>query len=325
MDTASPQLSIVVAVYNEDPRNLGKLLQRVEAALRPVGVSYEVVFVDDGSKAVTQQALRKFAGDHDHVKLVVLSRNFGQQAAISAGIDHSLGDAVVNIDSDCQDPPEMIPPMIEQWRKGYDVVYAQRVARSDRIGKRFFAHLFYRLLSSISSVSIPQDTGDFRLIDRKVVNALKALPEKRRFLRGLIPWLGFRQIGIPIQRDSREIGTSSYTIRKLVQLAADGILSFSYVPLYAVLIVGGVLLCASSVACAVWALSSVGIMHVHFNISNAGLLMAILMLAGVQLICTGVAVLYMSKILDEARGRPTYIVTERIGFGESDEGKRMWF
>ncbi|MBK7841136.1 MAG: glycosyltransferase family 2 protein [Candidatus Obscuribacter sp.] len=174
-------LSVIVAVYNEDPRNLMSVVERLDAIIKPTAVNYELVFVNDGSRPPTTNALRQIAAEFEHVKLVELSRNFGQQAAITCGLDHSEGLAVVNIDSDLQDPPELIPVMMQKWKEGYDVVYAQRSTRRDRFSKRFSAYLFYRFLGAISSVDIPQDTGDYRLMDRRVVDALASLPEKTRF------------------------------------------------------------------------------------------------------------------------------------------------
>lgn len=302
-----PDISIIVAVYNEDPRNLFTLIERVREALRPTGMTHEVIFVNDGSREKTSSALRKLAADFDHVKLLELSRNFGQQAAISAGLDHSDGSAVVNIDSDLQDPPELIPEMIKRWKEGFDVVYAQRSTRRDRFGKRFSAYLFYRLLGSISSVEIPWDTGDFRLMDRKVIAALQSLPEKTRFLRGMIPWLGFKQIGIPINRDAREVGESTYTLRKLIQLALDGILSFSSAPLYALPPLGGILV-------ALGVISFVAALLIPSELQHVILIGALLaVFTGVQIACTGVVAVYVSKALDESRGRPTYIVAARLG------------
>lgn len=306
----SVDLSVVVAVYNEDPRNLSHLLDRLRDCLTPTGVSYEVVFVNDGSRQPTSEALYRIADQFDHVKLVVLSRNFGQQAAISAGFDHSEGDAIVNIDSDCQDPPELIPQMVKLWKEGYDVVYAQRAARRDRFAKRFSAFLFYRVLGALSTVDIPWDTGDFRLIDRKVLDALSRMPEKSRFLRGQIPWLGFRQIGIPIARGAREIGESTYTLRKLLQLAMDGLLGFSVSPLYSIPMVGALMTVgglAGLVACGTAAMLGNAI-HVALWVASL-----VLFAAGLQTVCLGVVSVYLSKVLDEVRGRPTYVVAERMG------------
>lgn len=305
------ELSIVVAVYNEDPRNLLHLLERLWKAISPTGMSYEVVFVNDGSGIKTSSALKQIAGEVDYVKLVMLSRNFGQQAAITAGFDHAVGQAVVNIDSDLQDPPELIPQMIQKWRDGFDVVYATRSTRRDRFGKRLPAFLFYRLLGAISSVDIPWDTGDFRLLDRKVVEALKSMPERTRFLRGMIPWLGFKQVGIPIDRDAREMGESTYTIKKLLILALDGILSFSSAPLYLVSMIGAVLFGIGFVGLLLW-LALAGI-NQSALLDPAFVTLAIMTFAGLQILCSGIVAVYLGKVLDEVRARPTYLVAERLG------------
>ncbi|HEY9778045.1 MAG TPA: glycosyltransferase family 2 protein [Planktothrix sp.] len=303
-------LSVVVAVYNEDPRNLLRLLERLWKVISAENLSYEVIFVNDGSREEACKALRQIADEVDYVKLIELSRNFGQQAAISAGIDHADGRAVINIDSDLQDPPELIPAMVAKWREGYDVVYAQRSTRRDRVSKRFSAYLFYRLLGSVSSVKIPWDTGDYRLIDRKVINELRALPEKTRFLRGLIPWLGFKQIGIPIDRDAREVGESAYTLRKLLSLALDGLLSFSLMPLFAVSVVGAVFV-ALSVLFGALALFAPNLLQLNM----AGLIATVAFFGGVQILCVGCVAAYIAKAAEEIRARPTYIVSERLGLG----------
>lgn len=306
---ATPDLSVVVAVYNEDPRNLIRLLKRLEEVLLAVSIKYEVVFVNDGSAERTTRALRDIAGEFPYVKLINLSRNFGQQAAITAGLDNSDGRAVVNIDSDMQDPPELIPQMMELWRRGYDVVYATRSTRKDSVPKRLSAYLFYRLLSSVSAVDIPRDTGDFRLIDRKVVDALRRMPEKKRFLRGLVPWLGFKQVGIAVDRGAREIGESTYTIKKLLRLAFDGILSFSVAPLF-LIPVAGAILCALGLLtlAAAFAVAAPAQPYV-FVVS------AMLILSGVQVLAVGLVAVYLSTALEEVRGRPTYLVQEKLGKG----------
>jgi len=304
------ELSVVVAVYNEDPRNLLGVVDRLDTVIAPLALSHEIVFVNDGSQPATSEALRRLAMEFDHVKLVELSRNFGQQAAITAGLDHACGQAVVNIDSDLQDPPELIADMVTLWRQGYEVIYAQRSTRRDRLSKRFSAFIFYRLLGLVSSVKIPWDTGDYRLIDRKVVEALDSLPEKTRFLRGMVPWLGFKQIGIPIDRGAREVGASAYTLRKLLQLAADGLLAFSVAPLYLIALLG-VLLVLAATLMAGGALVGLG-GGAHLVPSPSGLIL--LAVSGVQIFCTGLVGIYVSRILEEVRGRPTYIVSRRIGF-----------
>jgi glycosyltransferase involved in cell wall biosynthesis len=306
----SVDLSVVVAVYNEDPRNLSHLLDRLQECLTPTGLSYEVVFVNDGSRQATSEALYVIADQYDYVKLVVLSRNFGQQAAISAGFDHSEGDAIVNLDSDCQDPPELIPQMVKLWKEGYDVVYAQRSTRRDRFAKKFSAFMFYRILGALSTVDIPWDTGDFRLMDRKVLEALQGMPEKSRFLRGQIPWLGFRTVGIPIERGAREIGESTYTLRKLLTLALDGLLGFSVSPLYFIPIVGGLL-----TAIGIVGLIGCGVAAALGNVIHMALWVAsiVFFAIGLHTVCLGVVAVYLAKVLDEVRARPTYVVAERMG------------
>ncbi|HEY9676705.1 MAG TPA: glycosyltransferase family 2 protein [Drouetiella sp.] len=305
-------LSIIVAVYNEDPRNLSLLLDRLRTVITGDGLTYEVVFVNDGSRAPTSKALRDLAGQHDYVKLIELSRNFGQQAAITAGIDHAEGQAVINLDSDLQDPPELIPEMVKRWRDGYDVVYAQRSSRKDKLGKRLPAYIFYRILGSVSSVHIPWDTGDFRLMDRKVCNELRNLPERSRFLRGLIPWLGFRQIGIAIDRDAREVGETAYTLKKLINLALDGLLAFSVAPLYVVPPIGGIMFGVGLLLMLVWAVTHTSSL---LQLDSAFVIASIVAIAGIQILCTGFVAIYLAKVLDEVRGRPTYVVGERLGLG----------
>ncbi len=310
---ANIDLSVIVAVYNEHPDNLLRLLDRLKQVLTPHSLSYEVVFVNDGSKAETSKALQRIAFETPNVKLIALSRNFGQQAAISAGLDHASGRAIVNIDSDLQDPPELIPEMMKYWRAGYDIVYAQRSSRRDRVFKRLTAFLFYRLLTSISSVAIPRDTGDFRLVDQRVVRALNQMPEKTRFLRGQIPWLGFKQICIPIDRGAREVGESTYTIKKLLQLAMDGLLAFSSAPLHLISPAGGVMMAVGLLGLIAWACFKGGAIA---TLDNTALVCIGSLLTGVQLVAVGIVAVYLSKVLDEVRGRPTYIVGELVQNGK---------
>ncbi|MBS1989157.1 MAG: glycosyltransferase family 2 protein [Cyanobacteria bacterium SZAS LIN-3] len=311
MSGASLDLSVIVAVYNEDPRNLTALINKLAEVLVPTGLKYEVVFVNDGSRAPTSDALRVLACENDGIKLIELSRNFGQQAAITCGLDHSEGLAVVNIDSDLQDPPDLIPEMVALWKQGYDVVYATRSTRRDRFAKRFSAHVFYRILAAVSTVEIPRDTGDFRLMDRKVLEALASLPEKTRFLRGMIPWLGFKQCGIAIDRGAREMGESTYTLKKLITLSLDGLLAFSVAPLYFVASLGLGLIAIGALAL----IASLLFLAGAAAQPQAVLVSCLALFAGIQIACTGVVAIYLSKVLDEARARPTYIVGNRIGRG----------
>lgn len=303
-------LSVVVAVYNEHPKNLVLLLERLYQVFSPLDISYEVVFVNDGSRAETSKALIQLAKEVENVKLVVLSRNFGQQAAISAGLDHTEGRAIVNIDSDLQDPPELIPDMIKYWRAGYDVVYAQRSSRRDRITKRLSAYLFYRVLGAVSTIQIPWDTGDFRLMDRRVIEALNRMPEKTRFLRGQIPWLGFKQIGIPINRGAREVGESTYTLKKLLSLAMDGLLAFSSAPLLVLPAVGLTIMAIGVVGLIAWCAIHTSLAQTIDTMLAVSSICALF--AGVQVVCAGMISVYLSKVLDEVRARPTYIVADYI-------------
>lgn len=319
---AKIDLSVVVAVYNEHPDNLLRLIERLTQVISPLAITWEIVFVNDGSRAPTSQALQQLARQFKNVKLLVLSRNFGQQAAISAGLDHAQGRAIVNIDSDLQDPPELIPEMLKLWREGYDVVYAQRSTRRDRFLKRFSAFLFYRILAAVSSVEIPWDTGDFRLIDHRIVQVLNQLPEKTRFLRGQIPWLGFKQIGIPINRGAREVGESTYTLKKLLQLALDGLLALSSAPLLLVPTAGAIIFGCGALGLLAWLCTRAGM---PVALDNTGLLACCTMLTGIQIVGLGLVSVYLARVLDEVRGRPTYIVGERIENGKRypDEDREL--
>ncbi|CAN5496840.1 glycosyltransferase family 2 protein [soil metagenome] len=310
-----PDISFTIAVFNEDPENLNLLARRLAEVAISQELTYELIFINDGSRKPASDALRLLASSYDCVKLIELSRNFGQQAAITAGLKHSTGRVVVNLDSDLQDPPEIIIQMLEKWRDGYDVVYAQRSTRKDSFLKRFSAFLFYRLLGKISTVSIPPDTGDFRLMDRKVVTALVAMPERTRFIRGLIPWLGFRQIPIAIDRDAREAGKSGYTLSKLLKLAFDGLLSFSMAPLFLVPCIGLTVTAVGLLLIAIWMHSLV---DQRFAIDGTAIVGFGALAAGLQILATGTIAIYLSKVLDEVRGRPIYVVSQKIGnFGES--------
>ncbi len=301
-------LSIVVAVYNESPYNLQSLVERLGKVLGPLDIAYEVVFVNDGSKEDTSNCLNELCQQNDYLKLINLSRNFGQQAAISAGINFSSGQAIVNIDSDLQDPPELIPDMVKLWRRGFDVVYAKRSSRKDRLLKRITAFIFYRVMAVLSNIEIPQDTGEFRLIDQRVAKALQLLPERTRYLRGLIPWLGFKQTTIPINRNARHHGESTYTLRKLVILALDGILCFSYAPLYAVAIIGIItILCALTIP-SVWLIVTAKHLPLVTWLCSLGVF-----LFGLQFLFLGIVGLYIARIFDEVRARPVYVVSELTG------------
>jgi polyisoprenyl-phosphate glycosyltransferase len=302
-------LSVVVPVYNEE-ETLPELYQRLNAAL---GAEWhELVFVDDGSRDGSWAALRLFADADPRVRLVRLSRNWGHQAAITAGLDAARGDAVVVMDGDLQDPPELIPQLLARWREGYDVVYAVRTERAGESPfKRATASLYYRLLGRLSGSGIPADAGDFRLMSRRVVDALAAMPERARFLRGMTSWVGFRQTGVEYRREARYAGESKYPLRKMLRFALDGITSFSTVPVRLVAWLGFALV-GFCLAVLGWAL------YTRFFTSEAtpgwtSLLVVVLLLGGVQLLSLGIIGQYVARIFDESKQRPLYFVAEEIG------------
>ncbi|CAN5673599.1 glycosyltransferase family 2 protein [soil metagenome] len=305
----APELSVIVPVYNEVPDNLSFLLKRLEQVLSPLLIFYEVIFVDDGSQPATNTELRSLAEKFDYVKLVVLSRNFGELAAICAGLDHSTGNATINMDSDLQDPPELIPTMLQYWRDGYDVVFTRQASRKESLIRQFFAFAFYRVLNNVSSVKIPADAGEFRLLSRRAVNAVCAAPEKAKFLRGLVPWVGFKQVVIPFDRDGRVIGESSYTVGKLLQLAIDGLVSFNMLPLYFVPLLGTTAMFLGFAGLIWFLIFPQIILGVQ-----ATFVMFLILALGVQVMCTGILAVYLVEVLREVRGRPTYIVADALGW-----------
>lgn len=310
---AEPVLSVVVPLFNEH-ENLPELYRRLVAAMDAIGEPYELLFVNDGSRDATPAMLDLLALTDGRVTALHLSRNFGHQPAVSAGIDHARGRAVAVMDGDLQDPPEVLAQFVESWRSGSDVVYAIRRNRKEGPLKRLGYFAFYRILRSVADVSIPLDSGDFCLMDRKVVDQLKALPERVRFVRGLRTFVGFRQVGIEYERDARAAGQSKYTFRKLAGLAVDGILNHSGYPLRLVTYLG--LLAATAAALlASWA--------VYDAISNqstprgwASLIVVMLFLGAIQLVSLGVVGEYVRRIFLEVKGRPTYIVARRMMSGE---------
>jgi dolichol-phosphate mannosyltransferase len=307
-----PCLSIIIPVYNEEP-TLPELHRRVTAAVQGFGVSYELLFVNDGSRDRSGAILRELALEDPHLRVIDFARNFGHQIAITAGMDHASGEAVVVIDADLQDPPEVIGQMLEKWREGYDVVYAVREKREgDTVFKRATAALFYRLLRRITNVDIPLDTGDFRLMSRRAIEAMKLFRERNRFVRGLVSWIGFRQTGITFVRHERFAGETKYPLKKMIRFALDGIVSFSYLPLQLATFFGFV---AS-------ALSFLGILWVVYlrlftsqTITGwASMMVIVLFLGGVQMITLGVVGEYIGRIYDEVKRRPLYLIQELVGF-----------
>ncbi|NLN47210.1 MAG: glycosyltransferase family 2 protein [Clostridiaceae bacterium] len=307
-----PVVSVVLPVYNEE-EVLPETLRRLTAALESVGEPFEVVVVNDGSRDGTMRIVREVCAADPRFKLVSFSRNFGHQTAITAGMDHSSGQAIVVIDADLQDPPEVIAELVSRWREGYEVVYARRIERKGETAfKRRTARLYYRLLRGLTTVDIPVDTGDFRLIDAKVRDALLAVPEHNRYVRGLVSWLGFRQTFVPYVREKRFAGVTKYPLRKMIRLAADGITSFSYKPLKAGIAIG-VALSVFALLFALFIFVSRLAGWVFMEPGWASLMCVMLFFFGVVLIMLGVIGEYIARIFEEVKGRPLYIVSERIG------------
>jgi dolichol-phosphate mannosyltransferase len=300
-------LSVVAPLFNEEG-NVAELVRRLRAAADGASVDgYELVFVDDGSRDRTLELLRTYAAVDPRIVVVQLSRNFGHQLAATAGLDIARGDVVVLIDADLQDPPELIPAMVERWRAGFDVVYAvRRTRKGESAFKRLTARAFYRITRRLTKVAIPVDTGDFRLMSRRVVDALKSIRERHRFIRGLVSWVGFPQTSIEYDRDARFSGESKYPVSKMLRFAIDGITSFSDIPLRFASYFGFIV---SAVAFVV-AISEILIrIFTGYNLPGyTSLIFAILFLGGVQLIGIGILGEYIGRIYEEIKGRPLYVI-----------------
>jgi dolichol-phosphate mannosyltransferase len=303
----APEISLVVPLFNEQ-ENITELYRRVSRAMQRFGVRYELVLVNDGSGDATPSLADALQAADPRVVVVHLSRNFGHQAAISAGIDQACGRAVVLMDGDLQDPPEVLDQFIRAWRDGSEVVYAVRTKRKEGLVKRACYALFYRLLRSISDLDLPLDSGDFCLMDRKVVDALKALPERQRFVRGLRAFVGFRQSGLRYERDGRHAGRPKYTFRGLFRLAVDGLVSFSGFPLALVTRLG-LATGALAVVLTVWVLSA-ALWRQTAPEGWSALLLVLLYLGAAQLLSLGILAEYLRRIFLETKGRPTYVVRE---------------
>jgi len=308
-----PVLSIVVPLYNEEG-NVEQLLARTAgiAERLPDKPSYEIVLVDDGSTDATAAVVRDAMKRRPHVVLVRLSRNFGHQLAATAGIEIATGDAIVLMDGDLQDPPELIEPFLDKWREGYDVVYAvRRTRKGESAFKLWTAGAFYRLVKRLTNVSIPVDTGDFRLMSRRVAEALRRSPERHRFLRGMVSWVGYNQTGILYDRDERYSGTTKYPLSKMIRFAVDGITSFSDVPLRFASYFGF----AVSAIAFIYALVVVIAKLLRLNPPAytqgwASTIVAVVFLGGVQLISLGIIGEYLARVYDQVKGRPLYLIDD---------------
>ncbi len=302
------RLSLIVPVYCEE-EVLPMACPRMKAALERTGYDYEIIFVNDGSRDGTMKVLRSMAAADERVKVLSFSRNFGHQLAVTAGMDEARGDALIIIDADLQDPPELIPDMVKLWEQGADIVYGKRKKREgETFFKKFTAACYYRLLTSMSAYPIPLDTGDFRLIGRNVAEVFLRMREHGRFLRGMSAWMGFESVPLEYVRQERAAGKTHYTLKKMLKLAIDGITGFSVKPLTLPLILGGavtglsllgflaVLICALSVGAAAWLWALCGVC----------------LLQGLVLLCLGIQGAYVGRIFEESKGRPLYVVAEKL-------------
>ena len=306
------KISVVIPVYNEE-EILKTSYTKVKYILENIDrYDYEIIFIDDGSTDRTLEILEEISAENKNIKIISFSRNFGQEAALTAGLKYTSGDAIVIIDADLQDPPELIPEMIKLWEDGNDVIYGKRKKRKgESTFKLLTAKMFYKTLNSLSDVEIPKDTGDFRLVDRKVIDVINEMPEHNKFLRGLFSWVGFKQYGYDYKRDERLGGKTKYPFKKMWKLATDGIISFSTKPLK---IVGslGILTIILSIAILIYSLISYSLKLNNLTPGWTSIMVAITLFSGVQLLSIWIISEYISRIYDETRKRPQYIIDKKI-------------
>ena len=307
----NPLISLVIPMFNEE-ENIRELYERSKKTLETIG-SHEIIFVNDGSRDRTLEKILELADKDKNVKIIDFSRNFGHQTAITAGMDNSQGEAVVIMDGDLQDTPETILELVKKWKEGYEVVYAKRRTRKDSFFKRATAYAFYRIIKKIANIDITEDTGDFCLLDKKVIDALKKIKEHSRFVRGLTSWVGFKKGIILFDREERKRGNTNYPLKKMLKFAYDGITSFSYFPLKMATYLG----VSSAFMGFIW-----GIYAIYQKIYNpettvqgwTTVVVAIFFLGGIQLIVLGMIGEYVGRIYTEAQNRPPYIVRQKINF-----------
>ncbi len=316
-----PTFSVVIPVFNE-AESITEFHRRLSVMTRKAGDTWEFIFINDGSTDASPQLIKQFAHADKRVRVIDFVRNFGHQIAVTAGLDIAQGRAVIVIDADLQDPPEVIPELIGKWREGNEVVYA---VRSEREGetwiKEMTAKLFYRVIFQITDIKIPLDTGDFRLLDEKVVSVMRQMRERHRFLRGMASWVGFHQVGVPYRRQARYAGKTKYPFSKMMRLALNAITSFSYFPLQLATYVGFVCAVVSAVSIPIVIILRFSGSGAFFG--QATTLISVLFLGGVQLICLGILGEYVGRIYDEVKGRPLYIVREPSASGsKSRPGKK---
>lgn len=311
MTDLAPLVSLVVPCFNEEEVIAETHRRLATFAESQPGYRFEFLYVDDGSHDRTLPLLRGIAAADPRARVIVLSRNFGHQLAVTAGLDEARGDAVALLDADLQDPPEVIAEMLSKWREGGQVVYGVRTGRDGESHfKLWSAHLFYRVLNGLSDTPIPLDTGDFRLMDRVVVDVLRDMPERDRFVRGMVSWVGFKQMPLPYRRVARLAGTTKYPLRKMIRFASNGIISFSVRPLKLAMSVG---LLSAGLACVGIAWALVARLATHNWVQGwTATIIAVLFLGGIQLVCTGILGEYIGRIYMQSKRRPLYVVRERV-------------
>ena len=308
------KISVIVPMYYEE-KVAEECYKRLTACLQKlIDYTYEIIIIDDGSKDKTLEILENIASKDDKVKVISFSRNFGHQAAVTAGLKHVSGDAIIIIDADLQDPPELIPQMIQLWEQGNEIIYAKRKKRKGESPfKLLSAKLFYQILNALSDTEIPKDTGDFRLVDRKVVDTINNMPEHNKFLRGLFSWVGYKQIPFEYEREERFAGKTKYPLRKMLKLASDGIISFSTKPLKLVGLLGFISI-VISILILIYALLSYFLKLNQLSAGWTSLMVAITFFAGVQLLSIWIMSEYIGRIYDETKQRPQFIINKKINF-----------
>jgi dolichol-phosphate mannosyltransferase len=313
----APVYSLVVPIFNEEAV-IPVLLRRLDALLDQIDASAEVIFVDDGSRDAGPIVLEAKARADSRYRFIKLSRNFGHQLAITTGMTRAAGAAVIVMDADLQDPPEIVLQMIEKWKEGFEIVYAQRLSREGESAfKRLTADIFYRLLGKLSDVDIPRDVGDFRLVDRKALDCFLAMPERDRFVRGMFAWIGFRQTVVSFHRPARAAGETKYSLAKMVRLAANGVVSFSDAPLRLALW-AGLCVCGLAVLYTLWVVA-MWATNAHLAPGWSSIIVVVTFLGGANMLMTGIMGVYVGRIYAEVKRRPLFIVDEAIGFERAVE------
>lgn len=309
MSKSDPLYSYVIPVYNEE-KNISLIYDKIVNIMNPVSDNYEIIFTNDGSKDNSYTELKKIAVNDDKIKVINLSRNFGHQAALTAGLKYAKGDAVISMDCDLQDPPEVVAEMINKWHEGFDIVYARRSKRKDNFFKKYSALFYYKLLRKFSDVDIPRNVGDFRLTSKKVLDVLNSMPEKARYLRGMVAWVGFKYTFVDFERPERIHGETNYTLTKMVRLAMDGIFNFSLLPLKFGFVLGGISIFTGT-AFLIYMIFDILINNTRYELYKF-LTVTLFIFTGFQFILMWLLGEYIGRIYDENKNRPLFVIDEKI-------------